>query len=81
MRTRAAATAVGLTSLFGYASGIVSGWGLGALVQSFGWDAAFIVLLLTAAAATLTFLLAWPAPRDGYENVISRGFPIAEVDA
>jgi OPA family glycerol-3-phosphate transporter-like MFS transporter/OPA family sugar phosphate sensor protein UhpC-like MFS transporter len=33
---RAAATAIGLTSIFGYASTVLSGWGLGALQASAG---------------------------------------------
>src|SRR5258705_13206950 len=38
---KAAATAIGLTSIFGYASTVLSGWGLGALVQHYGWNVAF----------------------------------------
>ena len=38
---RAAATAVGLTSIFGYASTVLSGYGIGKLVQNHGWDAGF----------------------------------------
>ena len=62
----AAATAVGLTGIFGYASGLVSGWALGAMVDRWGWDDAFLVLLGAAALAAMCFLAAWPAPRDGY---------------
>ena len=36
---KAAATAVGFTGLFGYASTLVSGWGLGLLAQHYGWAA------------------------------------------
>ena len=42
---RAAATAVGLTSIFGYASTVVTGWGLGTVAQHYGWDYVFISLL------------------------------------
>ena len=63
---RAAATAVGLTGIFGYASSILSGWGLGTLVQQYGWNHGFIGMLVAAAVGTLLFVLAWPAPRDGY---------------
>lgn len=68
---RAAASAVGLTGLFGYASGILSGWGLGATVDRYGWDRAFIALLITAGLATIVFLAAWGAPRDGYRALES----------
>jgi OPA family glycerol-3-phosphate transporter-like MFS transporter/OPA family sugar phosphate sensor protein UhpC-like MFS transporter len=63
---RAAATAIGLTSIFGYASTVLSGWGLGMLVQHYGWDAGFAVLLGCAAAGTLLFVMTWPAKAHGY---------------
>src|SRR5205814_2457986 len=53
---RAAATAVGLTGIFGYASTVLSGWGLGLLVQTRGWDAAFVALLIVAGIGTLLFV-------------------------
>lgn len=65
---RAAATAIGLTSIFGYASTVLSGWGLGALVQKFGWDAGFLGLVITAIVGTLLFIAAWPAKADGYDD-------------
>ncbi len=64
---RAAATAVGLTSLFGYASTVLSGWGLGTLVEHYGWDHGYIALVGVAAAGTLLFALAWPARPHGYD--------------
>ena len=64
---RAAATAIGLTSLFGYASTVLSGWGLGWLVQHHGWNAGFVGLLGCAAAGTVLFLAAWPAKAHGYQ--------------
>ena len=63
---RAAATAVGLTGIFGYASGILSGWGLGTLVERYSWDHGFIAMFIAAGVGMLLFILAWPAPRDGY---------------
>ena len=65
---RAAATAIGLTGLFGYASTVLSGWGLGALVQHHGWDAGFASLLGIAVVGTLLFAAAWPAKAHGYKN-------------
>lgn len=65
---RAAATAVGLTSIFGYASTTLSGWGLGFLIQHYGWNAAFIGLMICAACGTTLFLLAWPAKAHGYKE-------------
>jgi phosphoglycerate transporter family protein len=63
---RAAATAVGLTSIFGYASTVLSGWGLGTLVQNYGWDAAFYVLVGATIVGTMLFIAAWPAKAHGY---------------
>ena len=70
---RAAATAVGFTGLFGYASTVLSGWGLGTLVQHYNWNYGFVALLIAAAGAMLMFLLALPAPRDGYGEKIAVG--------
>jgi len=63
---RAAATAVGLTSIFGYASTVLSGWGLGALVQHYGWNAGLAGLIACSAIGTVLFVLAWPAKAHGY---------------
>ncbi|HEX3799625.1 MAG TPA: MFS transporter [Verrucomicrobiae bacterium] len=65
---RAAATAVGLTSIFGYASTVLSGWGFGKLVQEFGWNAGFGVMIGCAVCGTILFIIAWPAKADGYEQ-------------
>ncbi|HEY2761590.1 MAG TPA: MFS transporter, partial [Pirellulales bacterium] len=63
---RAAATAVGLTSIFGYASTILSGWGLGYLAQNYGWEYAFISLIGVAVVGALFFAAALPAKTDNY---------------
>jgi OPA family glycerol-3-phosphate transporter-like MFS transporter/OPA family sugar phosphate sensor protein UhpC-like MFS transporter len=65
---RAAATAVGVTGIFGYASGILSGWGLGRLVEVKGWNAGFAGMLIAAAIGTLLFVVAWPAKAHGYDE-------------
>jgi OPA family glycerol-3-phosphate transporter-like MFS transporter/OPA family sugar phosphate sensor protein UhpC-like MFS transporter len=63
---RAAASAVGLTGFFGYASTTLSGWGLGKLVQTYGWDAGFIGMLIVAALGTFACALGWKAKAHGY---------------
>lgn len=63
---RAAASAVGLTGLFGYASTILSGWGLGKLVQTYGWDAGFKGMIIVAVIGTLLCALGWRAKPHGY---------------
>jgi OPA family glycerol-3-phosphate transporter-like MFS transporter/OPA family sugar phosphate sensor protein UhpC-like MFS transporter len=65
---RAAATAIGLTSIFGYASTVLSGWGLGFVVQHYGWNAGFAGLIGCAAIGTLLFVIAWPAKANGYKQ-------------
>jgi phosphoglycerate transporter family protein len=65
---RAAATAAGFTGIFGYASTLVSGWGLGALVQKYGWDAGFVGLIIAAAIGTALFAAAWGAKAHGYKD-------------
>jgi sugar phosphate permease len=58
---RAAATAIGLTGIFGYASKGISGWGIGMLVEHRGWDRAFESLIAVAIVATIIFALTWNA--------------------
>jgi len=50
-----AASAIGLTGFFGYLSGIASGWGLGSLVESYGWQASFYMVLGCTLAAFACF--------------------------
>jgi sugar phosphate permease len=63
---RAAATAVGFTGLFGYASTLGSGWGLGYLAEHLGWNYAFGALIAIGITGTTAFFLAWPARAHGY---------------
>lgn len=63
---RAAATAAGFTGIFGYASTLLSGWGLGVLVQKHGWDAGLMALVGMSIIGTLLFAAAWKAKAHGY---------------
>jgi OPA family glycerol-3-phosphate transporter-like MFS transporter/OPA family sugar phosphate sensor protein UhpC-like MFS transporter len=65
---RAAATAVGFTGLFGYASTLISGWGLGYLAGNFGWSYAMGALIGIGITGTLVLVFAWRAKADGYER-------------
>ena len=58
----------GFTGLFGYASTIVSGAGLGYLAQHYGWNHAYIAMIAMALVGMAVFLLMWGAGRDGYET-------------
>ncbi|MDP4186750.1 MAG: MFS transporter, partial [Bacteroidota bacterium] len=65
---RAASSAAGFTGLFGYASTLVSGWGLGLLVDKCGWDYALAALIGAGLIGTVVFLMAWKAKANGYED-------------
>lgn len=66
---RAAATANGFTGLFGYASVVVSGVGVGALAQHIGWGWVYAGIVGVALVGLCIFLFMWNAPRDGYERL------------
>ena len=65
---RAAAAAVGLTGFFGYLSTVVSGVGIGALVEHNGWDAGFLVFFGCGLIGTLLFAICWNAKAHGYSE-------------
>ena len=65
---KAAATAGGFCGLFGYGSTIVSGWGLGLLVQHTGWGVTLATLIAMAIIGTAIFALAWKAKANGYDD-------------
>lgn len=65
---KAAATAIGLTGLFAYLSGILSGWGLGLIVDRGGWEPGFRMLVGAAVIATLLFISVWNAHRPARET-------------
>jgi phosphoglycerate transporter family protein len=58
---QAAASAIGLTGLFGYSSGLLSGFGFGWILDRFGWNGAFATLAVCALAGTLLFAATWNA--------------------
>ncbi len=60
---RAAATAIGLTGLFGYASSVLTGWGIGRIVDAHGWEPVFALFVGSALVSSLLFAVAWNAYR------------------
>jgi sugar phosphate permease len=66
---RAAAAAIGLTSVFGYLSTTVSGVGVGALVDRRGWDAGFMLFVVCSMVGVLLFAICWPAKAHGYAAI------------
>jgi OPA family glycerol-3-phosphate transporter-like MFS transporter/OPA family sugar phosphate sensor protein UhpC-like MFS transporter len=61
---QAAATAIGLTGLFGYSSGLVSGYGLGWTLDHYGWSGGFGVLAACALLGAALFALTRHAAAD-----------------
>ncbi len=73
---RAAATANGLTGMFGYASGLVSGVGVGFMVDSINkvnpgkaWDYVFMMMIGMAIIGAFVFALMWKAKAHGYDEL------------
>ena len=56
---RASAAAVGMTGIFGYASTIVSGWGVGTIVDRSGWNGAFTLMIVCAAGTFILMAFTW----------------------
>lgn len=75
---RAAATANGLTGLFGYASGLVSGLVVGYMVDLLSkshpgkaWDYVFMMMIGMAIVCILIFALMWKAKAHGYDDELA----------
>lgn len=71
----AAATANGVTGIFGYLSTFVSGLGIGAMVDwvnrvnpGQGWNYVFLMMIAMAVVGMLIFMLMWRAKADGYDE-------------
>ena len=65
---RAAAAAVGLTGVFGYASTLLSGYGMGRLVEKYDWNAGFMMLVVATMIGMVLFAVCWNARADGYQR-------------
>ncbi len=76
---RAAAAAVGLTGIFGYASSIVSGWGVGRVVQKYGWDFAFILMIGCAIGTMILMAITWNVGAHTHGTDPPRGFPLDDA--
>lgn len=64
-----AGTSIGFISLFSYASVVVSGVGMGALAQYFGWHYAYVVMIGVAVAGVAVFLMLWNAKASAYGDL------------
>jgi OPA family glycerol-3-phosphate transporter-like MFS transporter/OPA family sugar phosphate sensor protein UhpC-like MFS transporter len=73
---RAAAAAVGLTGIFGYASSIMSGWGLGRIVDKSGWDGAFMLMICCAVGTLVLMAVTWNVGAHTHTPGPARGFQV-----
>lgn len=65
---RFAGTVVGFTSLFSYASVLLSGWGMGILAEkSNGWTVPFAVVIGATLVGSAMFAILWKTKPNGYE--------------
>ena len=62
----ASATANGILGVFGYASTLISGVGLGFIADRYGWNSIYAVILVFAVLGLLTLTTIWKAAPDGY---------------
>jgi len=76
---RAAAAAVGMTGIFGYASRAISGWGLGKTVDLHGWDSAFVLMIACAAGTLVLMLCTWNVGAHPEAVEEKRGFEVGPV--
>jgi OPA family glycerol-3-phosphate transporter-like MFS transporter/OPA family sugar phosphate sensor protein UhpC-like MFS transporter len=56
---RASAAAVGLTGIIGYGSTIITGFGIGHLVDNHGWPAAFKLMLACSLITLALMAITW----------------------
>jgi OPA family glycerol-3-phosphate transporter-like MFS transporter/OPA family sugar phosphate sensor protein UhpC-like MFS transporter len=56
---RASAAAVGLTGIIGYASTLITGWGIGSLVDQHGWPSAFKLMIGCAVITLILMAITW----------------------
>ena len=65
---KAAATASGFTGTWAYAGAAVAGYPLGLIIQSYGWEAYFMVLACCGALSSLLLLPLWAVKtrEDGF---------------
>jgi len=77
---RAAAAAVGLTGILGYASTAVSGFGVGFIVDHTGWNGAFEMMIVCAIATLVLMALTWNV---GAHHKLPResAFPVVPADS
>lgn len=56
---RAVGMAIGFTGIFAYAGSAISGVGIGAIVETYGWPGGFILFIITSLIGAFFFALTW----------------------
>ncbi len=75
---RASSSANGLLGIFGYASTLISGVGIGFIAQHYGWGSTYLALIAVAAIGLVILLTMWSASGDGYASVMAEEKPAAQ---
>ena len=70
---KAVGTAAGLTGLFGYLGATAAELGLGIIVQQYGWDAGFIVIIASALLSIALLAFTWNVHDRRKDLVASNG--------
>jgi OPA family glycerol-3-phosphate transporter-like MFS transporter/OPA family sugar phosphate sensor protein UhpC-like MFS transporter len=66
---KAAATANGFKSMFGYASTTISGVGFGYIAQHYGWNYTYLALIIASFIGMGILMLMWNTKADGYGDL------------
>jgi MFS transporter, OPA family, glycerol-3-phosphate transporter len=65
---KAAGTAGGFTGLFGYIGGIIAEAGIGSIVQHYGWNVGFIIIIAAALISVILLAFTWNVHDRGSEE-------------
>lgn len=70
---RFAGTVVGFTSLFSYASVLLSGWGMGLLAEkTSGWTVPFVTVIGATLVGSVMFAMLWKTKPNGYDAPVCK---------
>jgi sugar phosphate permease len=79
--TRASAAAFGMTGLFGYLASVPAGWGVGWMVDHYGWGGPFAMMFACAIGTLVLMLTTWNVGAHPELPAEPRGFDVAQPAA